>query len=59
MHRLQLVAEEQDWHPVAQGTHWLAALMKFLAEHTHWLSTVLVKEGRQVVQVLASTQTLQ
>jgi hypothetical protein len=30
-----------------------------LAEHTHWLSTVLVKLGWQVVQVVEFTHTLQ
>lgn len=56
MQLLQLVAEVHCWQPVAQGTHWPAELMKFLVAHTHLLSTVLVKELRQVVQVLESTQ---
>jgi hypothetical protein len=56
---VQVVADVQVWHPVAQGTQFPWASMKFLVEQTHWLSTVLVKEVMQVVQVLASTQTLQ
>jgi hypothetical protein len=59
MQLLQLVAEVHCWQPVAQGTHCPAELMKFLAEQTHLLSTVLVKELTQVVQVLASTQLVQ
>jgi hypothetical protein len=59
MQLVQLVKEVHCWHPVAQGTHWPAALMKFLAAQTHLLSTVLVKEVTQVVQELASTQVVQ
>ena len=59
MHWLQTVAEEQFWQPEEQGEQLPLLSMNFCPPQKHWLSTDLVKEGRQVVQVVALTQALQ